>query len=265
MKIHTNFLPLLLISLVPLVTSCSSTRKSPASVEPAVTGKSVQTDGKSVQTADDLDEYAAVEVSDPLEPLNRVTFTLNHGIYTFLLKPVSKVYETIIPKFVRTGVHNAYENVKFPVRFVNHTLQGNFKRSGQETGKFLVNSVAGIGGLMQPAEKIPALANVPAADTGQTFAKWGIGHGPYIVLPILGPTTTRDVVGLAGDYALNPVSWVTIIYGEYVWTIAVPAANTMRSLPSQLAQYDAAVENAVDPYLSTRTAYIQYRAEVAKK
>jgi phospholipid-binding lipoprotein MlaA len=265
MKINIKILPLLLISLAPLVTSCSSARKSPAPVEPAPTGKATQPAGKSVQTEDELDEYAAVEVSDPLEPLNRVTFMLNHGIYTVLLKPVSKVYETIIPKFLRTGVHNAYENVKFPVRFVNHTLQGNFKRSGQETGKFLVNSVAGVGGLMQPAEKIPALANVPAADTGQTFAKWGIGHGPYIVLPILGPTTTRDVVGLAGDYALNPVSWVTIIYGEYVWTIAVPAANTMRSLPNQLAQYDAAVENAVDPYLSTRTAYIQYRAGVEAK
>jgi len=222
-------------------------------------------DGKSVAAADDLDEYESVAIADPLEPLNRATFMLNHGIYYALLRPISKGYEFIIPKLLRTGIHNAYENVKFPVRLVNNTLQGNFQQAGKETGKFLVNSVVGVGGLMEPSERIPALADIPSADTGQTFAKWGIGQGPYIVLPLLGPSSTRDVVGLAGDFALNPISWVTIIYGGYAWTIAIPAANTMRSLPNQLAQYDAATENSVDAYLSARTAYVQYRAAIAER
>jgi len=229
-------------------------------VVPAISG-----DGKSVAAADDLDEYESVAIADPLEPLNRATFMLNHGIYYALLRPISKGYEFIIPKLLRTGIHNAYENVKFPVRLVNNTLQGNFQQAGKETGKFLVNSVVGVGGLMEPSERIPALADIPSADTGQTFAKWGIGQGPYIVLPLLGPSSTRDVVGLAGDFALNPISWVTIIYGGYAWTIAIPAANTMRSLPNQLAQYDAATENSVDAYLSARTAYVQYRAAIAER
>lgn len=265
MKLPSQLLPSLLVAIVPWFASCSSVRKSPDAEVSVVTGKSTASHGKSVIDDEAFDEYDTVSIADPLEPLNRATFQLNHGIYTVLLRPISKVYETIIPKPVRTGVHNAYENVKFPIRFVNHSLQGNFKRTGQETGKFLVNSVVGVGGLMQPAEKFPALANVPSADTGQTFAKWGIGHGAYLVLPLLGPTSLRDGVGLAGDYALNPISWVTIIYGGYAWTIAIPAVNTMRSLPNQMAQYDAATENAVDAYLSARTAYVQYRAAVAEK
>lgn len=260
MKNYAHLLPLLFASLLPLATGCSSARKSPAPVVPAISG-----DGKSVAAADDLDEYESVAIADPLEPLNRATFMLNHGIYYALLRPISKGYEFIIPKFLRTGIHNAYENVKFPVRLVNNTLQGNFQQAGKETGKFLVNSVVGVGGLMEPSERIPALADIPSADTGQTFAKWGIGQGPYIVLPLLGPSSARDVVGLAGDFALNPVSWVTIIYGGYAWTIAIPAANTMRSLPNQLAQYDAATENSVDAYLSARTAYVQYRAAIAER
>jgi phospholipid-binding lipoprotein MlaA len=229
-------------------------------VVPAISG-----DSKSVAAADDLDEYESVAIADPLEPLNWATFMLNHGIYYALLRPISKGYEFIIPKLLRTGIHNAYENVKFPVRLVNNTLQGNFQQAGKETGKFLVNSVVGVGGLMEPSERIPALADIPSADTGQTFAKWGIGQGPYIVLPLLGPSSARDFVGLAGDFALNPISWVTIIYGGYAWTIAIPAANTMRSLPNQLAQYDAATENSVDAYLSARTAYVQYRAAIAER
>jgi phospholipid-binding lipoprotein MlaA len=144
-------------------------------------------------------------------------------------------------------------------------LQGNFKRAGQETGKFLVNTVIGFGGLVRQSDRFPALADVPTADTGQTFAKWGIGHGVYIVLPLLGPSSLRDTVGLAGDYVLNPVSWVTILYGDYAWTIAIPSTNTLRALPDELGKYDSATKNALDRYLAARSSYIQYRHEVALK
>jgi len=219
-----------------------------------------KSDGKSVAaTGDDLDEYAVAPVSDPWEPLNRATFWLNDGLYTFLFRPVSTVYKTIIPKFVRTGVYNAFENVKYPVRFVNDSLQGKFQRAGLETAKFLVNTTVGIGGLGRPSDHIPALADVPGADTGQTLAKWGIGNGPYIVLPLLGPSTVRDTVGLVGDYGLNPVTWVSFFYGGYTWFIAIPATNTVRALPVQLGIYDDATKSALDKYLAARSAYIQYR------
>jgi len=264
MKLQTSLL-LLLATAAPFLTSCASrAAKQPAPPASATVGDK-KSDGKSVTSKDDLDEYDAVSISDPLEPLNRATFWLNDGLYTILFRPVSKGYEFVIPKPVRTGIFNIFENVKFPVRLVNNTLQGNFKRVGQETGKFLVNTTAGVGGFGRPSDHIPALADVPDADTGQTLAKWGVGHGIYIVLPVLGPSSLRDTVGAAGDYALNPVNWVSIIYGGYAWTIAIPSTNTVRALPSQMGMYDSATKNALDRYLAARTAYIQYRREAALK
>ena len=267
MKRHTSLLPLLLVvSSVPLLTSCTSiSRKQPApSFSAAVRDNKLER--KSVKAEEhDLDEYSTVSVADPLEPLNRATFWLNDGVYTIVLRPISKGYEKVLPKPVREGIYNAFENVKFPVRLVNNALQGNFKRAGQETGKFLVNTVIGFGGIVRQSDRFPSLADVPAADTGQTFAKWGIGHGAYIVLPLLGPSSLRDTVGLAGDYVLNPVNWVTILYGGHAWTIAIPSTNTLRALPDELGKYDSATKNALDRYLAARSSYIQYRREAALK
>ncbi len=265
MKIPSRLLTLLLgAALVPfLLTGCaSSARKQP---EPTAATSGGKPDGKTVQAPeDDLDEYATT-VGDPLERLNRATFWINDGIYTVVLRPVSKGYETVVPKPVRTGVYNAFENVKFPVRLVNHLLQGNFKRAGLETEKFVVNSVAGVAGLGRPSDHIPALADVPSADTGQTLAKWRIASGPYIVLPLLGPSTLRDTAGLAGDYALNPITWVSFVYGDLDWIIAIPATNTLRAFPGQIALYDTITKNSLDRYLAARSAYIQYREEVARR
>jgi phospholipid-binding lipoprotein MlaA len=267
MKRHRSLLPLLLVlSSVPLLTNCTSISRKPpdASLSAAVRDKKLKS--KPVKAEErDLDEYNTASVADPLEPLNRATFWLNDGIYTIVLRPISRGYEKVLPKLVREGIYNAFENVKFPVRFVNNALQGNFKRAGQETGKFLVNTIIGFGGLVRQSDRFPALADVPAADTGQTFAKWGIGHGAYIVLPLLGPSSLRDTVGLAGDYVLNPVSWVTILYGGHAWTIAIPSTNTLRALPDELGKYDSATKNALDRYLAARSSYIQYRREVALK
>ncbi len=214
---------------------------------------------------DDLDEYSVVEVFDPIERLNRVTFTVNHALYKGLLRPIAKGYQFVVPQPIRRGIGNAYDNVRFPVRFVNHALQGKIPRAGQEAGKFLVNSTLGLGGLLRMSDKFPALASVPSADTGQTFAKWGIDHGFYVVLPVLGPSSARDTVGLAGDTALNPISWVSFVFGGAFWTLAVTSPDTVRSLPDRMDQYDAVTKEAVDRYLAARSSYIQYRAAAAKR
>ena len=127
----------------------------------------------------------------------------------------------------------------------------------------------GVVGIFRSAENIPALANVPDEDTAQTLGKWGIPHGPYLVLPLLGPSSVRDTVGLAGDYALNPVNWPYLYWfgnrSKHDWVIVPPLSNTLRSIPGQLDNYDTITKDAVDPYISARSAYSQSRAEAIKK
>jgi phospholipid-binding lipoprotein MlaA len=215
---------------------------------------------------DDLDEYGdTVKVADPIEPANRGVFWVNHYLYKFAVRPLTKVYQTVLPKPVRTAVHNVYDNAEYPVRVVNHLLQGKPGRADLETRKFLLNSTAGVGGIFKVSDRFPSLAEVPSADTGQTFAKWGIGHGAYVVLPVIGPRSVRDTVGLAGDVALNPLTWVPI--GGVAQAISIPLStpNTVRNMDSRLNAYDAATENAVDPYISLRGSYIQYRERAASK
>lgn len=259
------------------LSACASHPRGSNALRPAPSGKAkasslaAASDGKQVADiagdsgTDAWDEEADVKVLDPLRPMNRAVFSFNHGVYTVVAKPLSKAYTTVVPELVRRGVRNVYANVRFPVRFVNHLLQGRFDRAAKETGKFVVNSTAGVAGIMTPSDKIPALAELPPADTGQTFGKWGIPHGPYLVLPVLGPSSTRDAAGLLGDTVLNPVSWVGIVFGGAVWTTAVSAPYGAHSVPDQMDKYDAVTKDALDRYLAARTAYIQNRNAAIKR
>ncbi len=266
---------ILVLTSAVILTGCAAAGSKPhtasairsAPTAPCAAGKSA-VDGKSSPgAADDLDTYAdTAPIADPLQPVNRVTFWINHRLYTYALRPISKGYEFLMPEKGREAVYNAYENVKFPVRLANNLLQAKFKQVGQETGAFLVNSVAGIGGLGRPARHIPALADIPNADTAQTLAKWGIPNGFYIVIPVIGPSTARDTVGLAGDWALNPITWCGFfVFTNDAWFVAVPSVNTLRSVPPQLAAYEAATKDTIDPYIAVRSAYIQLRNEVNAK
>ena len=260
---------LLAFASVLFLGGCAGKGRDAEREQPAPTGKSAQTtsDGKATAGAseDDWDDVAEVKVSDPIEPANRGVFWFNHQLYRYVAKPFSAAYRFVFPDIVRKGIGNAYDNVRFPVRFVNHTLQGRFDRTAQETGRFVVNTTAGVGGLMKPADKIPALADVPKADTGQTFAKWGVPNGPYLVFPVLGPTSCRDLVGTAGDTALNPIAWLGFLFGGAGWTTAVSAPSGAHGVPDQMDRYDAATKDSLDPYIAARTSYIQYRDAQKKK
>lgn len=252
-----RLLPVLALAGCALLAGCSSAGRTPANNPPTPAS------GKNVVSAADSDEdwetTEAVLVHDPIEAFNRATFMMNHGVYAVVVRPLSKTYTTIIPKPLRTGIHNAYENVRFPVRFVNHSLQGRFDRAGLETGKFLVDSTLGVGGLVKASNWFPALKENPGTDTGTTLAKYGLGHGPYLVVPLIGPSSGRELFGLIGDAALNPVTWVSFMFGGAVWTMAISTPNTVRSLPDQMDTYDAVTRDAVDRYVAARTAFIQYR------
>lgn len=216
---------------------------------------------------DETDEYAVVrpKVSDPFEKFNRSMFRFNDGFYTYILRPVSKGYTKVTPRPVRTGLTNFFDNIRFPIRFAGALLQGKVGRATKETGKFLVNTTAGFAGFIRVSNDIPQLADVPPEDVGQAFGRWGVKPGPFLVLPILGPTSTRDLVGRTGDFFLTPTNWHWMESYDWRLRTGVAVTDTVNSLPHILQTYDDMKASALDPYLSVRDGYISYREAQVKK
>jgi phospholipid-binding lipoprotein MlaA len=197
-------------------------------------------------------------------------FSFNDELNTYALRPLAHGYAWVVPRPVRTGISNFFDNLQFPVRFTNSVLQGKLTRSAQEAGKFVINSTAGIGGLIRVSDHVSGLAGIPAADFGQTLGVWGISPGPYLVVPVLGPSDFRDAVGFAGDYAMNPLNWHTlgIIHHAFISnavSLALSATRYVNGLPQVVEAYDQLKSEAVDPYIAMRDAYLSYRAARVKK
>ncbi len=212
---------------------------------------------------DELDEDLEEEeptVADPLEGFNRVMFQINDKLYTWVMRPLAKGYRAVVPELVRTGVKNFFINLATPIRLVNCLLQGKGRAAEAEFARFLTNTTIGVLGFGNPAKDYPEL-NPPSEDTGQTLGRWGIGEGFYLVLPIIGPSTLRDTVGLFGDYYLNPLSYVTPPRDE--WTLK--AYRDFNRISFHIGDYEALKEASLDPYLSVRNGYIQLRRSRLKK
>jgi phospholipid-binding lipoprotein MlaA len=204
-------------------------------------------------------------VSDPLQGVNRAMFGMNHQLYRFTLRPVAKGYKRAVPQPLQRGLANFFDNIRFPIRFTGALLQGKGGRATREAGRFAVNTVGGLGGFFKPADKIPVLTAEPTEDLGQVLAVWGCGAGPFLVLPLLGPTTLRDLIGSAGDTALTPTSWTFKGYDEWETQFAVHASDFIQQTPGLLVRYDAARAGALDPYIAVREAYAAQRAEENKQ
>lgn len=217
-------------------------------------------------TFDDEAEYAIEKnnyVSDPFEGWNRFWFDVNDTLYLDVFKPIHKGYATITPVELRSGVSNFFHNLLYPVRFVSCVLQGKFGEAGVESARFIVNTMAGAGGLMRPAKKKKALIEISPdeEDLGQALGHWGIGQGIYIVWPIIGPSTTRDTVGFIGDGFFNPVSYLTPASHSYV----LRGYNRFTSFDETLAQYEELKKSAIEPYTAIRNAYVQMRQAKAEQ
>jgi phospholipid-binding lipoprotein MlaA len=199
------------------------------------------------------EETAAIP--DPLESFNRAMFVFNDKLYFWVLKPVAQGYKKVVPEAPRVGVKNFFTNLKFPIRFVSSLLQADFRGAAAEVGRFAVNTLWGVGGLLDPASS--KQLNIPKydADLGQTLGIYGLGQGFYIVLPVLGPYSARDSIGIAGDYFLYPVSYITPWYD---W-LAVRAYEEVNDTSLRIGDYEFIKEAAIDPYLALRDAYSQYR------
>lgn len=200
------------------------------------------------------DETAEVVIHDPLQTFNRGMFWFNDKLYIYVMKPVARGFR-YIPEPGRVCVSNFFNNLLAPVQGLNALLQGKMNDAGTAFGRFFINTTLGIGGLFDPALKWGNLRPVDE-DFGQTLGAWGVDPGFYLVIPFLGPSNFRDGVGsLAGMY-VDPLGEVW--QGRDYWAArSVDAVNTL-SLDKDT--YEAIKRDALDPYLFTRDAYMQYRA-----
>jgi phospholipid-binding lipoprotein MlaA len=201
-----------------------------------------------------------VVVADPLEPFNRAMYQFNDKLYFWLLKPVAQGYQWVVPEPARISVKNFFSNLAFPARFVSCLLQADVSGAATEAGRFAVNTLWGIGGLLDPAAQNKLNLQKQDTDLGQTLGIWGIGHGFYIVWPVFGPSSPRDTVTLIGDYFLYPVSYLSPWYvGVGVRTFEEINATSLR-----IGDYEALKSAAIDPYVAVRDAYLQYRFKKIK-
>lgn len=200
-----------------------------------------------------------IEVHDPIEPFNRGMFWVNDKLYFYLFKPVARGLR-VIPEPGRISLSNFFSNLTTPVRFANCLLQLKFIDATHELSRFVVNSTLGIGGLFDPATKVGKIPK-KKEDFGQTLGRYGVGPGFYLVLPVLGPSNVRDTAGLAGDYYLDP--WTYMADSED-WLIA-KTVDKENELSLDEDTYEDIKKQALDPYLFIRNAYAQRREGQIKK
>lgn len=196
-------------------------------------------------------------IYDPLESINRVTMSGNKAFDTVLLDPATKAYRTVVPTPARTAVHNFLGNLKSPVYFTNEVLQGDFADAGTVLLRFLINSFVGFGGLMDVAS-YEGINHAPE-DFGQTLASWGVGAGPYIVWPLLGPSTLRDTTGLVVDAVIDPFTLI-LNDAEQDALMGIRTGLTVLNTKDQIMDImNDLYRNSLDPYAAIRSVYFQRR------
>ncbi len=226
-------------------------------------GKAVSGSLDDYQDIEDPDKGKVVEkitIADPLEPFNRAMFQFNDKLYFWVMKPVAQGYSKVVPEKARVSVSNFYTNLSFPIRFVNSLLQANFEGAASELGRFIINTVWGIGGLLDPAASKEIDLKKQKADLGQTLGVYGVGQGFYIHWPVFGPSTPRDTVGMVGDTFLYP----SVYFGAWeVWAGSRVIERT-NDASLHIGDYETLIEAAIDPYVAVRDAYVQYRLKMIK-
>lgn len=229
-------------------------RRLAAGVLAAVCGLSIAT-GALAQGDAALPAPAAETANDPLEGLNRASFKLGMGLDRAFLGPIAHGYMAVTPRVVRDRVSSAIYNLGEPNTVMNQVLQGKPRRAVRSSTRFVVNSTIGVLGLFDVAAKMGLPPR--GADFGQTFGRWGAGPGAYIYVPLMGPLNVRDGVGRALDIVTDPVSMVA---GGFDTDFGkARTAITVVDLRAATDSGFRALKDAADPYVTTRSAYGQYR------
>ena len=205
---------------------------------------------------DDLDlDFEVEEVDDPLEDMNRKIFAFNEVLDEWLFEPVTRGYRFIVPEPGRRAVHNFFLNLESPVLLLNQLLQLRPEAAATTVGRFALNTTAGGLGLMDAAGQGAGWYRIDA-DFGQTLAYWGTPSGPYVVVPVLGPSTVRDFTGDVVDRLLDPLTYVV---GPLQWWIPLGVSQGLATREANVEALEALESSSVDFYSALRSAYLQSR------
>ncbi|MBC2605544.1 MlaA family lipoprotein [Pelagicoccus albus] len=208
---------------------------------------------------EDFEMEEAPSIHDPFEKVNRAIFDFNDEVYATFGRPFANAYARVMPDPVERSITNVFTNLKFPSRFVGNVLQGRFGEASKETGQFVVNTTVGIGGIFRVSDKIPSL-QTNKEDFGQALGSWGVKHGFYIVLPILGPSSLRDFASDFVDDAIEPIPSPNTVIDDSTDRMVIRTVEVVNQFPSLMNLYDSMKRSAIDPYASVRDAYAQRRA-----
>jgi phospholipid-binding lipoprotein MlaA len=211
--------------------------------------------GCATPPADPAQRAAFDQTNDPLEPMNRTIFNLNDKAYTYVLFPIARGYNSL-PQPARTGIHNIYGNLNEPIVFMNKALQADAPAAGTTVARFLVNSIFGFGGIIDVASH-NGLAEPKAADFGATLYTYGVGEGPYLVMPLFGPSNPRDAIGTAVDGVADP--WGYVLYTTYPEEIGVFVVKGVDQFALNMDSYEQAKKTSLDFYAFLRSSYRQNR------
>ena len=217
---------------------------------------SEEADKVSTTSSDFETTYNEDEIYDPLEPINRAIFSFNNFADKIILEPTAKGYRKL-PSQIQLGISNFLSNLRAPLVVINQLLQGQGKNAAESTGRFFVNSTAGVFGLIDVADKIGL--EEKEEDYGQTLATWGIGDGFYIVLPIFGPSNLRDSAGMFLTYTTDPFNAYAVSEGE-AWIVPLrTAVNAVDQRSKIIDEVNALRNNSVDYYAAVKSSYYQNR------
>lgn len=205
-------------------------------------------------------------VKDPLQPVNRAIFKFNDFVYVNVLRHVTNVYTAVTPDFVEKGASNFFQNLRYPVRLAGNLLQGRLKGARIETERFLVNSTLGVAGVYKAADHFDRMQPIESEDIGQALGAWGLGEGPYLVLPLLGPSNFRDFLGMAADRSVDPLNqpFSFIDHWDVKWQITLGMTEFVSNSPGIMNSYMRIKEGAIDPYSAIKSGYTERRRSMVK-
>lgn len=201
------------------------------------------------------------DLYDPWEPFNEKMFDFNLKLDRYVLKPVARVYKTVMPEPFQVMISNGFDNIRIVPRVVNNLLQGKMGGATREVSRFLINSTAGIGGLFDPAKDYWGI-RPSNEDFGQTLGVWGAGPGPYLVLPVLAPTTVRDGIGMGVDSLIDPFGYFVPFFPT---RLLLKIGDTVNDRALNYDLFQGVEETTIDLYSSVRHFYLKRREQQIKE